>query len=270
MKKQITNTHFYKKVERLIVILGCLGIILGIFVVVLNSSLSGDSKWYYWLIALLFIFGAIAGVISVVASNEKNPIKLLVLSIIATIFKLIYPIMQMISQNEIVNSTVFFGQTFSIIFLFLQVYLWIKWNKQSKSGKFLTKHFKGYQRYYFVIFVLFLFLGALLFSRFVINNPWLWAFIDVLGGISFMLGNWLMVFGNIYCFFFFFISDLTWIGWTIADFSNSNNLVMQLLAFATLVEVLSYTGLAVTGYFAWKDEKSFFNFRSTEGITYAK
>ncbi len=258
MKSQVTHKPFYKKAEKLIVYFGCLGIILGVFLFSLNLFLSDEqTKWWFWIVAILFIIGAISGVVSVVASNEKSPIKLLILSIIATIFKLLYPIIQVVTGNddEAINSTVFFGQSISMIFLFLQVFLWLRWNKQADSGKFLTRHFKDHQRYIFAAFVLLLFMAGMVFSKIVMNNNWLWAFIDVFGGIAFMLGNWLMIFGNIYCFFFFFASDLTWIGWTIVDLLDSDNSIMQLIALATLVEVLSYTGLAITGYFAWAEDK---------------
>ncbi len=196
-------------------------------------------------------FMTFSGVISVVASNNKSPIMLLIFSTIATIFKLMYPIAQITTGSEVVNSTVLFGQSISFFLLGVQVYFWIKWNKQTDEGKFITESFKGKRSKYSLIIILSVFLIMFSISYYLNKGNFWWIIIDVLQSMIFLIATTLMAFGNILCFPFFIISDLSWMIYTINSIINTDSGFMLVMAIFTSFEVIAYTLLAITGFFQW-------------------
>ncbi len=259
------------------------------------------NQWAFLFLLPVCSLAAVAGVISVVASNNKAPIMLLILSTVSTLYKFSYALVQMGTGQESINASVLIGQPIMFFLLFVQVYYWIKWNKQTDEGKFISETFSGNRTY-----IAFGILGLIFLAQFSLSiclngfetvnsviidgveyidlgslqaaygdmtinqvvdainggsitlnstkGSWtfrpLAVFIDVVGAMLYTAAALLMAFGNILCFPLFFLSDLSWLYWTIKDLS-STNVIMQIVAFTTLVEVLAYTALAITGFIQW-------------------
>lgn len=214
------------------------------------------NQWAFLFLLPICALAALAGVISVVASNNKAPITLLVLSSIATIYKFSYAVVQITSGQESVNSSVLIGQPIMFFMLFVQVYFWIKWNKVTDEGKFITEVFSGKRNYiaFSLLILIFIFQFILSFSINGFHN-FFNVMIDVFGAMLYTIASTLMAFGNILCFFFFLLSDISWLYWTIIDINNNQSIIMEIFAWTTLIEVCAYTGLAFTGFFQWfKDD----------------
>ncbi len=212
----------------------------------ITNSVVGDA-----FIIPLMALAALAGVVSVVASNNKMPITLLVLSTIATLYKLLYGVIQMTSGAEAINSSVIIGQGIMFFTLMIQVYLWLRWNKETDEGKFITQAFRGWRTLIAVIFIAIVFIIQLSFSLIINGGNFFAVFMDVSGAMLYTTASILMAFGNIFCFLFFFLSDLNWLYWTITDLVNTDNALMMSMAITTLIQVLAYTALAVTGFIQW-------------------
>ncbi len=207
------------------------------------------NQWGFLFLLPVCSLAALAGIISVVASNNKAPITLLVLSSISTIYKFSYALVQLLTHQEAINSSVLIGQPVMFFLLFVQVYYWIKWNKVTDEGKFISETFKGNRTYVALTIIGFIWVGQMALSIYM-NGFALTTFIDVIGGMLYTIAAILMAFGNIFCFFFFFSSDMSWLYWTIKDLGGEN-LVMIIFAYTTLIEVLAYTALAITGFVQW-------------------
>lgn len=226
-------------------------------IILMISTIKGD-----WVISgdvgldlfLIPLFGTLAfmGVISVVASNQKAPMLLLMFSTVATLFKLMYPIIQISTGvDDGINSTVIIGQSVSFFLLLVQVYYWVKWNKETNEGKFVSESLKGQRSLMAVIIIV----GILLIQFCVAmyynwGYPWL-IFMDIMGSMLYTTGAVLMGFGNIWCFVFFFLSDINWLWYTIKDIMHTDSSLMMLMAIMTMLQVLSYTALAITGFIQW-------------------
>lgn len=259
------------------------------------------NSWAFLFLLPVCGLAALAGVVSVAASNNKAPITLLVLSSISTIYKFSYSVVQLATGQEAINTSVLIGQPVMFVLLFVEVYFWIKWNKQTEEGKFVSESFKGKRTYIVfsiigLIFVLQFILSSYLngfetVDYLVVNNvncynvndliaqnpdwtlsQWIdsyntgtivlesetldwtfrpfYVFIDVLGSILYTAAALLMAFGNILCFPFFFLSDLTWLYWSIKDLA-AESVLMKMFAISTLIEVIAYTSLAITGFIQW-------------------
>lgn len=262
------------------------------------------NQWAFLILLPICAISALAGVTSVVASNNKAPILLLVLSSISTLYKFSYAIVQITTKQEQINTSVLIGQPIMFCLLFVQIYFWFKWNKQNNEGKFISETFKGKRTYiafsilgmiFFIQFIFSIYLNGFVivnsiiindveysnfdelkneFGSYTINNFYnyindnkesiyfianrsnSWSFkpfyvlIDVIGSILYTSGALLMAFGNILCFPLFFLSDLSWLFWTIKDLS-ATNIIMQIFAITTLIEVLAYTSLSITGFIQW-------------------
>ncbi len=207
------------------------------------------NQWSFLFLLPICSLAALAGIISVVASNNKAPITLLILSSISTIYKFSYAVVQLATHQEAINSSVLIGQPVMFFLLFVQVYYWVKWNKVTDEGKFISETFKGNRTYIALTIIGFIWVGQMALSIWM-NGFGLNTFVDVLGGMLYTIAAILMAFGNILCFPFFFLSDLSWLYWTIKDLGG-DNLIMVVFAYTTLIEVLSYTALAITGFIQW-------------------
>lgn len=218
-----------------------------------TNNLSIISPWIELDILLILIMGsmALAGVLSVVASNNKSPIKLLILSIIATLYKLLYPISQLVTGQEGVNSTVILGQLWSLFAIIIQVFFWIKWNKETDEGKFITQVLKGRRSTIAFIIISLIFVFQVTISILLNRGNLLFTLMDVLGGMLYTIAATLMAFGNILCFIFFLLSDANWLYWTITDLTTSNNGLMLAMALTTMIQVLAYILLVFTGFLQW-------------------
>ncbi len=214
-------------------------------------------QWAFVFLLPICSMAALAGVISVVASNNKAPITLLILSTISTLYKLSYAIIQLITNQEQINSSVLIGQPIMFALLFVQVYYWIKWNKITDEGKFISETFKGKRTYIAMAIVSIIWIAQLGLSIYM-NDSIIAIIMDWSGSILYTTAAILMAFGNILCFPFFFLSDLNWLYWTIKDISSQSSPLMTMFAWTTLIEVLSYSALAVTGFIQWfKDDFEF-------------
>ncbi len=194
---------------------------------------------------------SLAGVWSVVASNNKAPMTLLVLSSISTLFKLMYPLAQLATGQENINSTVIIGQAIAFVTLLIQVFFWIKWNKETDEDKFITQSFKGKRTYIAISFIAAIFIVQFGFSVWVNGGNWWTIFIDVTGSMLYAAASILMAFGNVWCFLFFLLSDANWLYWSIVDLISSGSLMMITMALLTLLQVSAYIALAVTGFLQW-------------------
>lgn len=218
------------------------------------TQLNNVNKIASIFIIIILGFMTFSGVWSVVMSNNKSPIGLLVLSSIATLFKLMYPIIEISTGQERVNSTVLIGQSISFFTLMIQVYFWIKWNKQQDDGKFITEMFKGKRTYIALSLI-----GTILLVEFGLSfyvnggNP-LYIMMDVINAGLYTIASILMAFGNVMCFAFFILSDLSWLYWTITDLMNTTSSLMFMMALLTTIEVSMYTLLAITGWVQWVND----------------
>ncbi len=199
----------------------------------------------------IFALMSLAGVWSVVASNNKAPMALLVLSSISTLFKLMYPLVQLATGQENINSSVIIGQVIAFITLLIQVYFWIKWNKETDENKFITQSLTGKRTCIAISFIATIFIVQFGFSAWVNGGDWWTVFIDVTGSMLYAAASILMAFGNIWCFLFFLLSDANWMYWSILDLISSDSLLMITMALLTLLQVSAYLALAVTGFLQW-------------------
>lgn len=212
----------------------------------------------YFLVPLLAML-TLAGVVSVVASNNKAPIALLVLSSLSTIYKFSYPVVQLIAGQDNINTSPLIGQPILMFTLIIQVYFWIRWNKMTDEGKFISESFKGKRTY-----IAFSIIGVILLVQIILSiyiNAYLgsstglllvWTvFVDVSGSILYLTASILMAFGNILCFPIFLLSDLSWMYWTILDLFTTSNPLLLIIAILTFIQVLAYSLLAITGFIQW-------------------
>ncbi len=199
----------------------------------------------------IFALMSLAGVWSVVASNNKAPIALLVLSSISTLFKLMYPIIQLATGQENINSSVIIGQSIAFFVLMVQVYFWIQWNKETDENKFITQSFSGKRTYIALGIIASLFLVQFIFSAWINGGDWWIVLVDVTGSMLYGAASILMAFGNIWCFLFFLLSDANWLYWSILDLISSDSLLMITMALLTLLQVSAYIALAFTGFIQW-------------------
>ncbi len=217
-----------------------------------DISIGGDSinQWVFLLLLPVCALAALAGIISVVASNNKFPILLLVLSSISTLYKFSYALVQWGTGQAAINSSVLIGQPIMFILLFVQVFYWIKWNKITDEGKFYSETFKGKRTYIAFAIIGVIWLAQLGLSIYA-NDTFFSIAMDWSGAILYTTAAMLMAFGNILCFPFFLLSDISWLYWTINDLVTSDSIIMTIWAITTLIEVLAYTGLAITGFIQW-------------------
>ncbi len=202
--------------------------------------------------AFLLATLSVCGVISVVASNNKAPIMLLAFSMISTLFKLMYPIIQISSGvDDGINATVLVGQTVTFFLIIVQVYLWLRWNKETDEGKFITESFKGSRLIYALITIVIIIFIQVGISYHFNEGDWKAISIDIVGGILYTFGSVLMAFGNILCFGFFLLSDLNWMYYTIKDMIGRESGLMFVMALMTMLQVIAYTALAITGFIQW-------------------
>lgn len=222
------------------------------------------NQWAFIMLLPVCAIAALAGVISVVASNNKSPIALLVLSTVSTLYKFSYAFVQLGTGQEGINSSVVIGQPIMMVLLFIQVYYWIRWNKVTDEGKFISETFSGKRTKIGFLIIGFIWAAQLGLSIYInFDYGFIAILMDWLGAILYTTAAILMAFGNILCFPFFFLSDMSWLYWTIKDL-GSGNIIMRMFAFTTLIEVSAYSALAITGFIQWfKDDFVFVDGRIT-------
>lgn len=222
------------------------------------------NQWAFIILLPVCAIAALAGVISVVASNNKSPIALLVLSTVSTLYKFSYAFVQLGTGQEGINSSVVIGQPIMMVLLFIQVYYWIRWNKVTDEGKFISETFSGKRTKIGFLIIGFIWAAQLGLSIYInFDYGFIAILMDWLGAILYTTAAILMAFGNILCFPFFFLSDMSWLYWTIKDL-GSGNIIMRMFAFTTLIEVSAYSALAITGFIQWfKDDFVFVDGRIT-------
>ncbi len=209
------------------------------------------NQWAFLFLLPICALAALAGVISVVASNNKAPIALLAMSTISTLYKFSYAIVQLATGQEGINSSVLIGQPIMFLLLFVQVYYWIKWNKVTDEGKFISETFSGKRTRIGFSIVGIIWLSQLALSIYMNFDYGVLAILmDWVGAILYTTAAILMAFGNILCFPFFFLSDMIWLFWAITDL-GADSVIMQMFAYTTLIEVLAYSALAITGFIQW-------------------
>lgn len=202
----------------------------------------------------IVLLGAMAfsGILSVVFSNMKWPMAVYLLSLFATLYKLAYPIFQLATGSDSVNTTVIYGQTLFLFTSIFQLLLWKKWNR-NEGGTFISRSFNGKSKYWLIFIFVIMYIELFLISIFLFGNNIIMAIMDITGGVTFTLGAIFMTFGNIWCFLFFILSDINWMVWTINDLvTNPDMLAMALL---TLIQVSAYLLLAITGWMSWNLDK---------------
>ncbi len=215
----------------------------------------------YFIVPVLALL-TLAGVVSVVATNNKAPMALLVLSSLSTIYKFMYPVVQLMAGQDNINTSPLIGQPILFFTLIVQVYLWIRWNKQTDEGKFIAETFKGKRTY-----IAFGIIGGVMIFQIMLSvyinvinggltgfNAFWTVFIDVIGSMLYLAAAILMGFGNILCFPFFLLSDFTWLYWVILDLITADDPLLLIVALLTLIQVLAYTALAITGFIQWFNE----------------
>lgn len=252
--KQRSKVSIANDIILLITIIALIFAIVFLYVMMFGNKVEGitvNEKVLGFFIIPIFALMALAGVWSVVASNNKAPMALLVLSSISTLFKLMYPMIQIITNQEGINSTVIIGQTIAFFTLLIQVYFWIKWNKETDENKFITQSFKGKRTYIAISFIAIIFIAQFSFSLWINGGNWWIVFIDVSGSMLYAAASILMAFGNIWCFLFFLLSDANWLYWSIKDLVNQDSLLMITMASLTLLQVSAYIALAFTGFIQW-------------------
>ncbi len=215
------------------------------------EDITSDEKIIGVFIIPIFALMALTGVWSVVASNNKAPLALLALSSVSTLFKLMYPMVQIITGQDDINSTVIIGQSIAFITLLVQVYFWMQWNKQTDEDKFITQSFTGKRTYFAVALIGAIFIIQFGFSLWINGGDWWIVFMDVAGSMLYAAASILMAFGNIWCFVFFLLSDANWLFWTVKDLMNQDSLLMITMSLLTLLQVSAYIGLAFTGFIQW-------------------
>ncbi len=222
------------------------------------------NQWAFIILLPVCAIAALAGVISVVASNNKSPIALLVLSTVSTLYKFSYAFVQLGTGQEGINSSVVIGQPIMMVLLLIQVYYWIRWNKVTDEGKFISETFSGKRTKIGFLIIGFIWAAQLGLSIYInFDYGFIAILMDWLGAILYTTAAILMAFGNILCFPFFFLSDMSWLYWTIKDL-GSGNIIMRMFAFTTLIEVSAYSALAITGFIQWfKDDFVFVDGRIT-------
>lgn len=255
--KKYKKRSLVKKINDFILLITLLAMIfwmIFMYVDISKNGVSGDFTYsVFWDIVIIFFMASAsyAGVISVVASNNKMPLTLLFLSSIATIYKLMYALIQIKTGQQQINSSVIIGQSIVFFTLILQVVFWIKWNKETSEGKFITQVFTGWRTLIAISIISLVLISQTILSAYFNGGNTFYIFMDVLGSGLYTIASILMAFGNIFCFLFFLLSDFSWLYWTIKDLSTSENALMLAMALTTLIQIISYSLLAITGFIQW-------------------
>jgi uncharacterized membrane protein YdbT with pleckstrin-like domain len=119
----MTNIKYMNKEKSLFVvnmsllIIGSISVITAVFI----SAFYTTGVPAKYAIASLFALGSISGIISVYFSNKKSLLFFL-FGILATLFKLSYPIVQIVTGATSINYSVIIGQ---FVFLFIGLYQFI-------------------------------------------------------------------------------------------------------------------------------------------------
>ena len=229
------------------VLFGAIGILLSTFA---NVIVNGSGIDYLW--ATLASLGAISGVISVYYSNKKS-LQFALYGILATGFKLAYPIVQITTGQGNINYSAILGQTMFLFIGLVQFINWKRWSIKEGQKEFTTRTFKKENELQMINMFLIMSVFWLIFSI-SMGNTGMWAVIDVMGGLGYLMGALLMSIGNIWAFAFFVMSNISWMVWTIFDFINAGDIVMTTIAIGTLFQVITYTLFAGIGYLEWKED----------------
>ncbi len=215
-------------------------------------------QWLYIIIVPLCSIAAYAGIVSVIASNNKSPVKFFIFSTVTILYRIGFVIAQFITQPEDgggVNATILLGQPAFFFMLLGQMYLWIKWNNEGENGKFKSEAIKGTRALIAFIIILIIVFSLIIFS-FIFNKgkPIDAIIMDVMGSSLYMIGAILNAFGNILCFPFYFVSNLSWFYWGIKGIVENQSPLMTIFALTTMLQVIALNALLVTGFLQWFNE----------------
>lgn len=216
------------------------------------------ASWIYIFVVPLCGIAAYAGIVAVIASNNKSPVKFFILSSITVLYRIGFVLTQMLTQPENgggVNATLLLGQPAFFLMLIAQCYLWIRWNNQGVDGKFQSEALKGKRAMLAWIIVSIITVFLIFFSFLFNKDAGLVAiFMDVIPSAAYMIGAILNAFGNILCFPFFIVGNLGWFYWGIKGIVENEEPLMTLMAISTMLQALGLNALLVTGFCQWFKE----------------
>ncbi len=216
------------------------------------------ANWLYIFVVPLCAIAAYAGIVSVIASNNKSPIKFLLFSTMTILYRIGFVVAQFITQPEDgggVNATILLGQPAFFFMLLGQTYLWIKWNNEGDNGKFKSEALKGNRAAIALIIIVIIVMALIVFSLIFNHGKPVGAIVmDVLGSSLYMIGAILNAFGNILCFPFYFVSNLSWFYWGIKGIIENDSTLMNIFALTTMLQVIGLNALLITGFLQWLKE----------------
>lgn len=216
-----------------------------------------------WLLIVLIpgcSIAAYAGIVAVIAQNNKSPIKFFIFSSMTIAYRIGFVLAQFATQPDEgggVNATLLLGQPAFFIMLIGQMILWTKWNNEGEGGKFQSEALRGKRAVMAFIIIGIIVIFMALFSIFVNDEEatFVAIFMDVTGSTFYMMGAILNAFGNILCFPLYFISNLSWFYWGIKGIVENKDPLMTLFALTTMLQAIGLNALLVTGFVQWfKDD----------------
>ncbi len=249
-------------------------IILGYIYLGMNwgaDDVFGDDHGVIWgvdgdlhIAAWLYIFlipacglAAYAGIVAVIASNNKSPIKFLILSTVTIVYRIGFVLTQVITAPEDgggINATLLLGQPAFFIMLLAQTYLWIRWNNEGVDGKFQSEGLHGTRAMIAWIIVGFITAFLVIFSWLLTDNTFVELTMDVIPSACYMIGAILNAFGNIFCFPFFILGNMGWFYWGFKGIFENHEPLMSLMAVSTMLQAIGLNALLVTGFCQWFKE----------------
>lgn len=247
--KKITLDKIISYFTFFLILLGSIAIICTAFI---NASKGVEAL--NWVVAVLVCIGSIFGILSIYFSNKKS-LWFAFFGIMGVLLKLSYPIFEIISKKDTVKTTEFINQGFNIVIGIFQLWYWRKLNQDSSIDKFFTKNFKKKNAIKIVLMFVAFFTCWWMLTWQTTPNSIEIAFLESVGGFSLIVGSILMMIGNIWCFFFFFIGDVFWIGWTIDGILKSEpNSIDKIIEISLLIQSIVFTCLVIIGAYEWKKD----------------
>ncbi len=232
------------------------------------------SSWVYLFVIPACGIATYAGIVAVIASNNKSPVKFLLLSTVTIVYRIAYVITQVITQSQdggAINATLLLGQPAFFLMLLGQTYLWIRWNNNGSDGKFQSEALTGTRAKIAWTIVAIVIIVLFLFS--IVSNLILGKgekidvvviFMDVIPSASYMIGAILNAFGNILCYPFFFVGNLGWFYFGVTNIFENHEPLMTIIAISTMLQAVGLNALLVTGFIQWFHED--FTWIKGEGI----
>ncbi len=232
------------------------------------------SSWIYIFVIPACGIATYAGIVAVIASNNKSPLKFLILSSVTIVYRIAYVLTQIITQGPdggAINATLLIGQPAFFLMLLGQTFLWIKWNNAGEDGKFQSEALTGARAKlaWFIVAIVVIVLFVFSFISNVVLGKGdgidlVTIFMDVIPSAAYMIGAILNAFGNILCYPFFFVGNLGWFYFGIVNIIENHEPLMTLIAVSTMLQAIGLNALLVTGFIQWFEED--FTWVKGEGI----